>query len=134
MFLQKLNDSLKLSFLAIADELVKADGFLAEEEVSLMDSYAQELGCKRVGVSSDLDGEISNIATVATADEKRVVLLELLALAKADARFAEEEESLLNKVASAFEIHKEEYSLCIELLDQYMTSYSALVNFVDGGL
>lgn len=137
MFLKRLNEPSRLSFLSIATALAGSDGFFSGEEQSLMNQYAQELGIEtlsEVPTSVEVDREIAHIADLTSLEEKRVILIELIALANADARFASEEESLLKKVAQAFGVDLEEYHRCIELLDQYMTSCSALVNYIDGGL
>lgn len=43
MFLSGLNENQKVAFLVLAQELISADGVLADEELVMMEQYKQEM-------------------------------------------------------------------------------------------
>ena len=133
MFLAKLNEKEKVSFLALAENLIKADGVVLDIETSYLNMYANEMGISLASLlgSEDIEQIITNLQTTATNTEKKIILLELLALANADGEFAEEENVLIRKVVKTFNISATTLSKATELLDQFTTVYSSLNHFIE---
>lgn len=100
MFLQHLPKELITPFLDLVYTMVLADGRIAEEELAVLELYAQEMRvdklpeCKTVDYEQALDafGQLDTIV-------KREVFFELLGMAHSDMDVSPEEKSLIDIAA-----------------------------------
>lgn len=135
MFLNSLNPTEKDNFMKLAVAVIKADGVVEESEKQILSAYANEMQIPICNL--DKQGDVNNIikdfAMNSTPQTKRIVFLELLALAFADRNYAAEEKTLVQQLADAFEFDKAFIEQAINLEDTYVAAYMSLVNLVEKG-
>lgn len=135
MFLNSLNPTEKDNFMKLAVAVIKADGVVEESEKQILSAYANEMQIPVCDLDeqSDADNIIKVFAINSTLQIKRIVFLELLALAFADGSYAAEEKALVQQLANAFEFDRAFIEQAINLTDAYVAAYMSLVNFVEKG-
>ena len=79
----------------------------------------------------DVDAVVSEFALNSTAQVKRIVLVELLALAFADGDYSSEEKGLVQQIANAFNFNDSLVEHVVDLEKSYMATCVSLVNFVN---
>ena len=135
MFLNSLNPTEKDNFMKLAVAVIKADGVVEESEKQILSAYANEMQipvCNLVE-QCDADSIIQEFAMTSTLQTKRIIFLELLALAFADGNYAAEEKALVQQLADAFEFDRAFIEQAINLEDAYVAAYMSLVNLVEKG-
>lgn len=135
MFLNSLNPTEKDNFMKLAVAVIKADGVVEEPEKQILSAYANEMQIPVCNLDEqcDADNIIKEFAMTSTSQTKRIVFLELLALAFADGNYAAEEKALVQQLADAFEFDKAFIEQAINLEDAYVVAYMSLVNLVEKG-
>ena len=135
MFLNSLNPTEKDNFMKLAIVVIKADGVVEDSEKQILFAYANEMQIPvcNLDEQSDADNIIKEFAMNSTLQTKRIVFLELLALAFADGNYAVEEKALVQQLANAFEFDRAFIEQAINLEDAYVAAYMSLVNLVEKG-
>lgn len=135
MFLNSLNPTEKDNFMKLAIAVIKADGVVEESEKQILSAYANEMQIPVCNLDEqcDADNIIKEFAMTSTPQTKRIVFLELLALAFADGNYAAEEKVLVQQLADAFEFDRAFIEQAINLEDAYVAAYMSLVNLVEKG-
>lgn len=135
MFLNSLNPTEKDNFMKLAVAVIKADGIVEESEKQILFAYANEMQISvcNLDEQNDNDSFIKEFAANSTPQTKRIVFLELLALAFADGNYTTEEKALVQQIASTFELNKAFIEQAINLEDAYVAVYMSLVNLVEKG-
>lgn len=135
MFLNSLNPVEKDNFMKLAVAIIKADGIVEESEKQILSAYANEMQIPVCNLEEqgDTDKVIKEFAMNSTIQTKRIVFLELLALAFADGNYAAEEKALVQELADAFDFDKSFIEQAVNLEDAYVAAYMSLVNLVEKG-
>ena len=135
MFLNSLNSTEKDNFMKLAVVVIKADGVVEESEKQILSAYANEMQIPVCNLDEqyDTDSIIKEFAMTSTLQTKRIIFLELLALAFADGNYAAEEKALVQQLADAFEFDRAFIEQAINLEDAYVAAYMSLVNLVEKG-
>lgn len=135
MFLNSLNSTEKDNFMKLAVAVIKADGVVEESEKQILSAYANEMLIPVCNLDEqcDADSVIKEFALNSTPQTKRMIFLELLALAFADGNYATEEKTLVQQLANVFEIDRTFIERAINIEDAYMSAYMSLVNLVEKG-
>lgn len=135
MFLNSLNPTEKDNFMKLAVAVIKADGVVEESEKQILSDYANEMQIPVCNLDEqcDADNIIKEFAMTSTPQTKRIIFLELLALAFADGNYAAEEKALVQQLADAFEFDRAFIEQAINLEDAYVAAYMSLVNLVEKG-
>lgn len=135
MFLNSLNSTEKDNFMKLAVAVIKADGVDEVSEKQILSAYANEMLIPVCNLDEqyDTDSVIKEFALNSTPQTKRIIFLELLALAFADGNYATEEKTLVQQLANVFEINRTFIERAINLEDAYMSAYKSLVNLVEKG-
>lgn len=135
MFLNSLNSTEKDNFMKLAVAVIKADGVVEESEKQILSAYANEMQIPVCNLDEqyDTDSIIKVFAMTSTLQTKRIIFLELLALAFADGNYAAEEKALVQQLADAFEFDRAFIEQAINLEDAYVAAYMSLVNLVEKG-
>jgi tellurite resistance protein len=122
MFLNRLTDEQKKSFLAIARKIIGADGILDTRERQMIEGMRYEMG-----LWNEIDlpqGYIEDLAKSFDTRQSRVILmLESIALTYADEEFSGEEKKILRELALLFEFSEEEATA----MENWVLRYKALV-------
>jgi uncharacterized tellurite resistance protein B-like protein len=129
MFLPILEEQEKPAFLALAQNLVSADGTISEEEATMLNVMRSEMQY------FDVVPENTNIENLCgvfhSKQSKNATLLELVGISYADSEFSEEELKLIKKIAGIFEIPEskiQEYAQWVENMLKLTNDGYKLVN------
>ena len=135
MFLNSLNPVEKDNFMKLAVAVIKADGVVEESERQILSAYTNEMQIPvyNLDEQSDADNVIKEFAMNSTLQTKRIVFLELLALAFADGIYAAKEKALVRQLADAFEFDRAFIEQAVNLEDAYVAAYMSLVDLVEKG-
>lgn len=135
MFLNSLNPTEKDNFMKLAMTLIKADGVVEESEKQILSAYANEMQIqvRSLDEQCDTDKVITELAKSSSLKTRRIIFLELLALAFADGNYVAEEKELLKCLANAFELDRTFIDRAVNLEDAYVAAYMSLVNLVEKG-
>lgn len=119
----------------LAVAVIKADGVVEESEKQILSAYANEMQIPVCNLDKqcDADSIIKEFAVTSTLQTKRIIFLELLALAFADGNYAAEEKALVQQLTDAFEFDRAFIEQAINLEDTYVAAYMSLVNLVEKG-
>lgn len=135
MFLNSLNPTEKDNFMKLAMTLIKADGVVEESEKQILSAYANEMQIqvRSLDEQCDTDKVIEELAKSSSLKTRRIIFLELLALAFADGNYVAEEKELIKCLANAFELDKTFIDRAVNLEDAYVAAYMSLVILVEKG-
>ena len=119
----------------LAVAVIKVDGVVEESEKQILSAYANEMQIPVCNLDEpyNADSIIKEFAMHSTLQTKRIVFLELLALAFADGSYTTEEKALVQQLANAFELDRVFIERAINLEDAYVAVYMSLVNLVEKG-
>lgn len=135
MFLNSLSPIEKDNFMKLAIAVIKADGIIGEQEKQVLSAYANEMqiGIEDIDVQIDIDNAIEALANESTDQSKRVIFVELLALAFADGNYVDEEKNIIQKLANSFNLGEDFIERAISLQDSYIAAYMSLVHLIEKG-
>lgn len=121
MYLHLLSETNKTLFMAIAQAICSADGNFSDSERFMLDAYAKEmnLDLDEVDASDDVEAAVDRLAEMASSQEKRIIVLELVGLSLADLDFSEEERVFLQDVVDKFDISKHFVMQCETVIGHY---------------
>ena len=86
-----------------------------------------------IDVQYDIDNIIESLSKESTDQSKRVIFIELLALAFADGNYADEEKNIIQKLTNSFNLGKDFIERAINLQDSYIAAYMSLVHLIEKG-
>ena len=127
MFLLELSKKEKQTFLNLANLIVGTDGVVMDAEKQMMAQYAED-----IVVETDLDKLIAD-AKEFSPRVKRIVYVELLAIANVDGLFDEKEKAIFVQLAKAFQYDEAFVEAAIERIDFYISASQSLSNFIAEG-
>jgi len=135
MFLNSLNPTEKDNFMKLALAVIKADGIIEDSEMQILSAYANEMQIPVCSLEEqgDIDQIIKEFAMNSAPETKRIVFVELLALAFADGDYTAEEKAFIQQISNAFEFDGAFIERAINLQDAYVAVYMSLVNLVEKG-
>jgi DnaJ-domain-containing protein 1 len=114
MFLVKLNDSEKLSFLQIAHLAAGSDGVMDQAEIELLTQFAWEMGISDFQFEP-MQANLSAFTGVFEREfSKRIVYVEIYGLLVSDGTFSAVESDLLQQLAIEFQFTEAQ---CQEMRD-----------------
>lgn len=132
MFLNQLNNEERSIFLKLAIAVIKADGKLEEQEKLFVAEYSREMGVTDYDLNENIEplGLAEKIGKSSTDAVKRIFLLELVALANADGKFAESEKSLILSLLQKFGLTENQLNESLKLLAEYNDVSAKLTAFI----
>ena len=105
MFLNRLTQQEKQSFLTIAHHVAHSDGNLSREEENILAKYCMEMQMDDIEYDHSSFNLEEIMDSFETDTHKKIVLLEIMALIYADGVLAKEEESLINQMILSFKLN-----------------------------
>jgi hypothetical protein len=129
MFLNKLSLNQRRVFLGLANRILIIDNSVDGAEISYLHKICAEM-------SIDLhDGQEFPLETLNEVfpkdEEKRLVIIELMALAQSNEEFHEYEKEFIEKVINAFGIDNSIIEEIETLVKEYFAIHKKLANFID---
>ena len=134
MYLMKLSDSVKNSFLELAYLVAVADNDFSDEEKIVMEAYKNELqidyDLQTIDNSINLETVIQSLCTNANEAEKKIIVFEIIGLAMTDNLYDDEERKTIKQINEAFQLDAAYLLNCEQLINKYIelqTQIDALV-------
>jgi uncharacterized tellurite resistance protein B-like protein len=103
MYLTRLNEAQRKSFMALVTKMALADGKVSPEETTVLEDIADALGQTEPVPAEEIYGA-TNIAPFDTHQSRMVTLLGMLVVAYSDRKFHIDESTVLSETIKAFDI------------------------------
>ena len=131
MFLNCLNNKQKKLFIELAIKAAESNGIVPIEQKNMLKSFALEMNIEPQYTSnSDVELIISELKSISTEKELRVILFEILGIIVSDSVFDEKERAFVNHWVEMCDFDKSNVDKMVELLQKYSNLYTEIVNFV----
>lgn len=132
MFLSSLKSENKLLFLKLCMHLASSDGVIAESEKELMLAYCREMDIKEeiVICVDSVDELAKQLAETANDAEKKIVMLELLALANSDGKYELSEQEEIHVISNILGLDKADLEKTASLLMKYELICEEIKQFI----
>lgn len=121
MFLNYLNEENKEGFLKICVHAALSNEIFAEEEKATLSAYCREMDVN-VHVPEtpeSFEDLIQELYSSTTEEERKVIVLETLALIKSDGVYDEKEQAFMKALINGLNVSEGDLSKFIELLNKY---------------
>lgn len=121
MFLSYLKEDNKEKFLKVCVHAALSNEIFADEEKTAIDAYCREMNLPvhQPEVNESFGDSLTDISESTTKEEKKIIVLETLALVKSDGVYDEKEKAFMKELIDAFEVSEAELSKFDELLKKY---------------
>jgi len=106
MFLSKLDNNEKKSFLMLAHNIARSDGDFSENEQNMIDTYCMEMQISDVNYDKNNFSLELILDTFKSQENQKIVLLEIMALVFSDG-LHEKEQEILNVIADKFNVSED---------------------------
>ena len=132
MFLKMLSDESQKVFLQTCVLAAKANGVVAKEEQAMMSEYCHEMGRMEQISWVDVPKEsvFQNVSKISSDKEKKIILLEILGLVKADNVYDAQEQEFVAELVEAMGLSTNTSGYITELLDKYLSACKELADAV----
>ncbi len=122
MFLNRLNETTKESFLKLCVHASLSNGVFAEKEKETLFAYCREMNVhENIPDTPETFEELVKIINGETSnEEKNIYILEILALIKSDGIYDEKEQEFMKKLANGLGFSDEILAKYNNLLGKYM--------------
>lgn len=125
MFLNKLNEKEKESFLSLAHHIANCDDNFSQEEQKMISAYCREMTTLDIDYDEelfDLDSTLNNFGTL---QSQKIVLIELFALVFSDGHYIHDEEvKIIEAMTQKFNIDAN----LVDVFANWSKSIIALIN------
>ncbi len=132
MFLNRLNEATKESFLKLCVHASLADGVFADEERETLFAYCREMNIdEKVPETPETFEElVSKINDETDSEEKNIYVLETLALVKSDDVYDATEKEFMEKLVHGLGFSNDVINKYDVLLEKYLGIVNELVNAI----
>lgn len=122
MFLSRLNEGTKESFLKLCVHASLSNGVFAMEEKDILFAYCREMNVneKIPDTPETLEELITKISNETSDEEKNIYILEILALMKSDGIYDEKENEFMKKLALGLGFSEDVLIKYNNLLEKYL--------------
>ena len=120
MFLNELQEKNKELFLKICLHASLSNKVFADEEKEMIYAYCREMNVpESIPDGSELDNVIEILGLQADGVEKKIIILEILGLLKADGNYDEKEKRFIEKLDEGLDVDKAIIESFNGLLERY---------------
>lgn len=134
MYLSLLREEQKNLYINLAVHFASVDGDFSQEEKNMIDAY-----CYEMGISYDYSQKIpalidvvEQLNAISNMHEKKMILFEIVGLAKADNNFHEDERRMIALMIERFAIKDTFVDECEHVIEDYMKLQTRINNLVMG--
>ena len=122
MFLNRLNEATKESFLKLCVYAALSNGIFAEKEKEILFAYCREMNVNEIipDTPETFEELITKINSETNAEEKNIYILEVLALIKSDEIYDEKEQEFMKKLAFGLGFSDDVLVKYNNLLEKYL--------------
>ncbi|MCI7130979.1 MAG: TerB family tellurite resistance protein [Lachnospiraceae bacterium] len=132
MLLNVLNQNCREDVMDLAIYVAMANDVLEATEEESLNQYYQELGIEPRGTQTrcELDACIENIVKSTSLRERKMIMLEMVALAYVDNVCDEKEQELLDKICNRFEISESMMEELVGCVAKLRNVYLEIANVI----
>lgn len=125
MFLNALQERNRELFLEVCIHASMANEILAEEEKETIFAYCREMNIEEhiPDIEDSFESLVAKLAEQADDSEKKIIVLEILGLIKADGSFDQKEKSFFNKFIECLRIGPDVVDKLESLQERYVAVY-----------
>ncbi len=122
MFLSYLKERNKEGFLKICVYAALSNDVFGNEEKEAIAAYCREMNVEvhEPEVSGGFEDLVKELYSSTTKEERNIIVLETLALLKADGVYDEKEQKFMKTLIDGFEVSAHKLTVMTELLDKYI--------------
>ena len=134
MFLATMSDEGKRLFYSLEMVLAKSDESFDSTEEALIKTHCAEMGIEYKGINDinvELKELVDNINSSLTKREKKIIFIELIAVALVDGEYHENEKKVIEQMRKLLNIPEEIADDAVDLVNKLMTVTNSLQNFVE---
>ena len=133
MFLNQLSDENKKLFLSLETILTHVDGDFSISEQRLISNHCAEMGIEPIEFNEKLHLEdlAVNINNSMSVRDKKIIFIELIAVALVDGEYHENEKKFIDSLRSFLGIPQEVSEQAIELIQKLLAVSNEVENFVE---
>lgn len=133
MFLGLLNKGTKDLFLELSIHAALANRVLATEEEEIILQYCNEMNIPMKEIKKTMDEEtlVSKLSNDILMVEKRIVIIEIVALVLADEVYDEEEKDFLNRLVKSMGLDAKALEEASNLVKRFNNIFEEMNNFIN---
>ncbi|MBU3826705.1 MAG: hypothetical protein IAA31_04350 [Candidatus Anaerobiospirillum merdipullorum] len=130
MFLPQLARAERVAFINLAQLLIKADDKITSQEETFINYYIYEakLEASDIDPQAQLDAQLAKLQASSTT-VKKIVLVELMALALTDNEYADEEQQFMQKIGTGLGLDDDVIAAALEKTKEFHQAYLELNAF-----
>lgn len=132
MFLNQLKETNKEDFLKVCVYASLANGVFADEEKDMLFAYCREMNIKEhvPETPEALEVLMQKIREKTNIQEKRIFVLEILALVKADGVYDDQEKQFMKKMLDGLQLSDDVLKIFETLLEKYIRTGKELFDAI----
>ena len=132
MFLNQLKETNKEDFLKVCVYASLANGVFADEEKDMLFAYCREMNIKEhvPETPEALEVLMQKIREKTNIQEKRIFVLEILALVKADGVYDDQENQFMKKMLDGLQLSDDVLKIFETLLEKYIRTGKELFDAI----
>ena len=132
MFLNQLKETNKEDFLKVCVYASLANGVFADEEKDMLFAYCREMNIKEhvPETPEALEVLMQKIREKTNIQEKRIFVLEILALVKADGVYDDQEKQFMKKMLDGLQLSDDVVKIFETLLEKYIRTGKELFDAI----
>lgn len=130
MFLKLLNQDQREALFVLAQQMIVADGIVAEQEMNYLDRLFWESSGYGQAPVSDLDRDV-DLGVFSDINAQLIVGAELLIIAVVDGEYHPAEAAFANKVIEQFGLTREQHEELCRIAEQAAAALGAMQGLLD---
>ena len=133
MFLKELRSNNKELFLQLSIHAALSNNIIEDTQKDVLNLYCEEIGINNyeLEVKMDLDEILEKINTDTTYREKKIIILEIMALIMADSVYDLDEKKFMEDIIKKLDISDEVLEEAINLVNKFNLIFNDMIGFIN---
>lgn len=133
MLLKQLSEESKHTFLKLETFLANVDGKFDKSEEKIIRMHCSEMGLEPIPYDENMTLEkiVKNVNTEMTVREKKIILIELLAVAVIDGVYDDTEKEFVGALRKLLQIPEEVVQQAYDMVKKLTDASTSIENFVE---
>ncbi|MGV3220044.1 hypothetical protein ACEE95_10305 [Clostridium baratii] len=133
MFLKELRSNNKELFLQLSIHAALSNNIIEDTQKDVLNLYCEEIGINNyeLEVKMDLDEILEKINTDTTYREKKIIILEIMALIMSDSVYDLDEKKFMEDIIKKLDISDEVLEEAINLVNKFNLIFNDMIGFIN---
>ena len=133
MFLKELKSNNKELFLQLSIHAALSNNIIEDTQKDVLNLYCEEIGINNyeLEVKMDLDEILEKINIDTTYREKKIIILEIMALIMADSVYDLDEKKFMEDIIKKLDISDEVLEEAINLVNKFNLIFNDMIGFIN---